>query len=433
MNASALHRALRLTAWIAGLFCLLVATVLLCRHFTATSSDPWKAPQLLALKQKLEADPKDTASQNEIRRLDQIFREKFRHRLALDHAGGRLLLGGMLVLVLSSGKAASLKKTRTLPQPKTDAREQAVKMAARARSSLAAVGLVVATSLVVIRLGHTSVLPADQAGWQKLLGQGRAEEAPAEAVPSLTDFQTNWPRFRGWDGSGVSTFAGAKSNSLAELWRSPIPASGHSSPIIWGDRLFISGGTVDRREVYGYNTATGVLLWRRAIENVPGSPPKISDLQEDTGCAAPTLATDGRRVYVIFANGDLAALDLDGSVVWSKYLGPVKNTYGYAASLALWGNNLLVQLDQGETTAAGSKLISLQGATGKVLWETSRPVPASWATPIVIEAAGKTQIVTMAIPGSSPTTSPMAPNSGAPNCSKTRWCPRPFSAPACSS
>ena len=114
--------------------------------------------------------------------------------------------------------------------------------------------------------------------------------------------------------------------------------------------------------------------------------------------AAPTTATDGRRVYAIFANGDLAALNFDGSVAWTKYVGPLKNAYGYAASLAVWGNNLLVQLDQGDSPAEGSKLISLQGANGRVLWERSRPVPASWATPIVVEAAGKTQIITLANP-----------------------------------
>ncbi len=182
------------------------------------------------------------------------------------------------------------------------------------------------------------------------------------------------------------------------LWRSPIPAPGHSSPVVWGDRVFISGGTAAKREVFCYSATNGALLWERAVANVPGSPAKAPEVPEDTTYAAPTTATDGRRVYVIFANGDLAALNFDGSVAWAKYVGPLKNAYGYAASLAVWGNNLLVQLDQGDSPAEGSKLISLQGANGRVLWERSRPVPASWATPIVVEAAGKTQIITLANP-----------------------------------
>lgn len=124
----------------------------------------------------------------------------------------------------------------------------------------------------------------------------------------------------------------------------------------------------------------------------------MTDFQEDTGCASPTMATDGRRVYVIFANGDLAALDFNGSVVWTKYFGPFKNSYGYANSLAIWGTDLIVQLDQGESDPAGSKLVSLQGATGRPNWERARVVPASWSSPIVFAANGKTQILTLGNP-----------------------------------
>jgi outer membrane protein assembly factor BamB len=397
MNTSPLHRALVLTAWIAGAFCLLVCGIMVYGHFEASTNDPWKSPQLLALKDKLAAEPKNGPLQQEIRQLDLMFRLNFRHRLALDKTGAWLLLGGTLAFVLAAGKAAALKKTLSLPQPpKPDAGEQSIKLASRARWSLAGVGLVVAGSLLIIRLGNTSVLPADHAAWQKLLSRPGAPEALVEDVATLSEFQTNWPRFRGWDGSGAAAWDLKSMPGI--LWRSAIPAPGHSSPIVWGNRVFISGGTADRREVFCYNASSGALLWQRAIENVPGSPLKISEVPEDAGCAAPTMATDGRRVYIIFANGDLGALNFDGSVVWTKYLGPIKNPYGHAASLAVWGGNLLIQLDQGETRAEGSKLISLQGASGRVLWERSRPVPASWATPIVIEAAGKTQIITLADP-----------------------------------
>ena len=403
MNDSPLHRALALTAWIAGLFCLLVCAILVYEHFAAATNDPWKSPQLLALKEKLAAEPKNELLQQQIRQLDLNFRQKFRRRLALDRTGAWLLLGGGLVLALAAAKAAALKKPLPLPQPQRDAGQQAVRLASRARWSLAGVGLMVAGSLLFIRLGNTSVLPANPAAWQKLSGQAGVQEALVEDVPALSEFQTNWPRFRGWDGSGVFTPGGGApawdpTTVPAILWNSAIPAPGHSSPIVWADRVFISGGTAARREVFCYNTSSGSLLWQRAIENVPGSPPKIPDVPEDTGWAAPTMATDGRRVYAIFANGDLGALNFDGSVAWTKYLGPLKNPYGYAASLAVWGNNLLIQLDQGDARAAGSKLMSLQGATGRLLWERSRPVPASWATPIVIEAAGQTQIITLANP-----------------------------------
>jgi outer membrane protein assembly factor BamB len=230
----------------------------------------------------------------------------------------------------------------------------------------------------------------------KLSAQAQnAPSAASSALPALAEFQTNWPRFRGWDGGGVSSQA---INGTNLLWRSAIPAPGHGSPVIWGDRVFISGGTAASRQVFCYHAAGGALLWQRAITNVLGSPQTATDVPEDTTYAASTLATDGRRVYAIFGNGDLAAFNFEGVLLWSKYLGPIKNPYGYATSLAVWQTNLFVQMDQGETPSQASKVFSLQGDTGRLLWERNRTAPASWATPIVIEAAGKTQIITLSVP-----------------------------------
>ena len=225
MNDSPIHRALRLTAWIAGMFCLLLCAVMLYEHFAAATNDPWKSPQLLALKDKLAADPKSQALQTEIRLTDQKFRQRFRLRVELDRSGGWLLLGGMLVFVLATGKAAALKKALPSPLPKTDADESSLTLASRARGTLVVVALVVAGSLVIIRVANTSALPADPAAWQKLLGKTGAEESPAEPLPALADFQANWPRFRGWDGSGAT----AQTNFVTNIaWRSAVLAPGHS-------------------------------------------------------------------------------------------------------------------------------------------------------------------------------------------------------------
>jgi outer membrane protein assembly factor BamB len=117
-----------------------------------------------------------------------------------------------------------------------------------------------------------------------------------------------------------------------------------------------------------------------------------------TGFAAPTMATDGRRAYVMFANGDLAAFNLDGSTAWAKHLGVPKNMYGHAASLAVWPGRLVVQLDQDEGAPGGSKLLAFDAATGRQVWERSKPTHGSWSSPIVIEAAGRLQIITLGLP-----------------------------------
>jgi outer membrane protein assembly factor BamB len=187
-------------------------------------------------------------------------------------------------------------------------------------------------------------------------------------------------------------------SGVGVAWKSAVPSPGFNSPIVWGDRLFLSGGTKEQRVVLCYDTASGKLQWQRAIEKVPGSPaspPKVSD---QTGFAAPTMATDGRRAYAIFATGDLAAVNFDGTLAWAKHLGVPKNLYGHATSLAVWQGRVVVQLDQGEAGPANSRLIVFEGATGRVLWEKPRPMPSSWASPVVFESAGQTQIVTLGLP-----------------------------------
>src|SRR4029077_11201085 len=121
-------------------------------------------------------------------------------------------------------------------------------------------------------------------------------------------------------------------------------------------------------------------------------PVRQPDIPESTGFAAPTMACDGHHVFVVFGNGDLAALTIDGAPAWFKSIGVPKNMYGHASSLAVWPGKLLVQLDQDEGAPGGSKLLAFDCATGRLLWERTKPTHGSWATPVIVEAAGKAQI-----------------------------------------
>ena len=110
------------------------------------------------------------------------------------------------------------------------------------------------------------------------------------------------------------------------------------------------------------------------------------------------MATDGRRVYAFFANGDLAAFTLEGKLLWSKSFGVLKNPYEHASSLATWQGRLILQLDQGDTEEGRSRLYFLDGRSGQIVWQQPRKVPSSWATPVVFEVAGKSQVVALAVP-----------------------------------
>jgi outer membrane protein assembly factor BamB len=380
--------------WIAVLFCLLVCGYMLYQHALASERDPWKSPQLIGLKEKLRAAPTDEAVKQEIRRLDLEFRQRYVRRLSLNRSGGWLLVGGMAAMLLVAQQSVRLQARAWLPKLRADAASEARKFSTQARWSVAGIGIVAGVSLLTLSFTASSPLPKSAAELEKLLGKSGDNEVTA-SIPTLAEMQANWPRFRGADGNGVMANAIFSTNVI---WKSPVPAPGFNSPVVWSNRVFISGGDAAKREVFCFDATDGKLLWRRAVENVPGSPAKPPEIPDATGYAAPTLATDGRRVFSLFANGDLAAFNFDGSLAWAKSVGILKNTYGHASSLAIGPGKLVVQLDQDEGAPGGSKLLAFDCASGRLLWERAKPTHGSWATPIIIETAGKMQIITLALP-----------------------------------
>jgi outer membrane protein assembly factor BamB len=224
----------------------------------------------------------------------------------------------------------------------------------------------------------------------------------------------NWPVFRGWGGNGratgefAKTWDGKKGENI--IWKSKTGLPGNSSPVVWGDKVFMTGGDETNHEVYCYGTADGKLLWtgqvpREGKEKIdmpeeaeeappePGEPePEIST--SGAGWAACTAAVDGKNVYAIFASGEIAAFDFSGKKVWQKYLGKPDSAYGYSSSLTVTGGNVIVQWDMGENEkASASALVAFEGATGKEAWRTKRPGANAWGSPVV-SADGKWIVTT---------------------------------------
>lgn len=382
---------------IASTFCVLVGGYMLYQHALASERDPWKSPQLLALKEKLRAAPTDEAVKTEIRHLDLEFRQRYKRRLALDATGGWLLVGGVAMLLLAARPRVKWQTPPWLPKLRADAAGESRRNSTQARWAVAAVGAICGAGLLTLGFAATSPLPKSAAELDKLLGKAGVSET-VENVPTLAEFEFNWPQFRGMHGGATTNVLGFDAKSASVIWKTPVASAGYNSPVVWSNRIFLSGGDAAKREVLCFDAADGKPLWRRAIENVPGAPAKQSDIPESTGFAAPTMATDGRRAFVMFGNGDLAALGFDGAVIWAKSLGSPKNMYGHASSLAVAPGKLIVQFDQDEGAPGGSKLLAFDVASGRLLWERSKPTHGSWATPITITAAGKSQIVTLALP-----------------------------------
>lgn len=402
-GAATACRAWQMTAWVAGVFSVLVGAMMLAGHLRTQAVDLLQSPQLAECKEKLRLNPGDEALKERIRQLDLQLRRRYFRQLSQIESGVYLLLGGVAAFVLAATQVARYRKQPPMPQAKPEAGEQAARATVRARWSVAATGTAIGALLFLLGFSMSTSLPRRAADVEKLLGDGTETAATTSDAASTEELSQNWPRFRGPEGSGVSRFTNmpvswntATGASIA--WKTPVPADGFNSPIVWGSRIFLSGGDAAKREVFALDLKSGQVLWRQPVAGSPGAGGRAAEVPDSTGYAAATMATDGRRVYAIFANGDLAAFALDGRPVWTKSFGALKNPYGHATSLATWRDRLIVQLDQGESEEGKSGLYALDGRTGQVVWQRPRKVGSSWATPIVIEVAGKAQIITLAVP-----------------------------------
>ena len=205
----------------------------------------------------------------------------------------------------------------------------------------------------------------------------------------------NWTSFRGPGAYGHTPHANPPLIWSAKegrniLWKTKIQKHGMSSPVIWEDRLFLTGADDSTRQVYCFETGTGRLLWQHDVDDIPGSPPdgKLPDVLEETGFAAPTATTNGRYVAAIFGTGELVCVNMKGERIWAKHLGIPKNHYGHASSLISHRNMLFVQYDQKDN----SQLLAFDLASGNPAWQVKRG-DISWSSPILIDNKGRMELI----------------------------------------
>lgn len=188
--------------------------------------------------------------------------------------------------------------------------------------------------------------------------------------------QPHWPQFRGPNGQGVALDAHPPLHFSADsnrLWRVPL-APGLSSPVVWGDHLFLTTHETGRLAVVGIARTQGTMQWQWSVPVGP-----TSDVHASSSPAAPSCAADDTGVYAYFGSWGLAAFDHAGRERWRRPMTPPKNRYGMATSPVLHGGLLLLVLDSDDTQ---SKLAAFRTADGSVAWETERPGQrATWSTP----------------------------------------------------
>ncbi len=392
------------TAAVAGAFSLVVSALLAWN--AALTLDPRDSAELATLKRALGQKPEDEALKARIRDVDLGLRLDYFARRDFAGRGTWLLVAGVAVFLIAARSAAALRQALPMPQGARGGRGAEARAAARGRRAVVCVAGVVACAFAALAWQSLHTLPsgtvAAKPGTETPVSIGTPESIGTPA-PTADEMAREWPRFRGPGGLGISAYANLPTKWDGKTgegvqWKTPVPLDAPNSPVVWGDRVFLTGATKSRREVYCFSVKDGALLWTGKVANVPGSPAKPPEVMDATGYAASTAATDGRRVYAIFANGDLAAFDFAGKRVWAKSLGKFDNSYGHASSLLTWRDRLIVLVDQGLDDDDLSKLYAFDGASGRQVWASVRQVGSTWATPIVVEAGGREQIITVSVP-----------------------------------
>lgn len=229
----------------------------------------------------------------------------------------------------------------------------------------------------------------------------------AKAVASVNKYKgeyptkammANFPSFRGPGGNGIAylknvptEWDGASGKNIK--WKVETALHAYNSPVVWGDKLFLSGADANQKQVYCYDKNSGKLLWTADVKDIAGSS-AAPEVTPDTGHAAASVSTDGKSVFAIFSNGDLIALDMKGKQVWSKNLGVPDNHYGHSSSLVVFEDKLIVQYDHKKS----GKVMALSTKTGDQIWSTDRKVKVSWASPVIVKNGGRVEVILAADP-----------------------------------
>ena len=275
-----------------GVFSTVVLALLIVNYVQIKVLDPIRAERLELMKVKLIGQPASAELLPEIRQLDLDIRGDRIRRQIFSRRGGYLLLGGLVILVAGLKWTAAVNKKLPMPEAVADKQALQEREAAMAKWAVA----------VGLRLFGVAALFIALRPQIDLAG----DAAKISPYPSMEDIGKNWAGFRGPGGSGISAYTNIPvkwdgKTGEGVIWKTKVPLGGHNSPVVWEGRVFLSGAKKSKRQVYSFDAVAGQLLW---TGEVTGSVAATVDVSEDTGFAASTVVTDGRRVYAIFANGD---------------------------------------------------------------------------------------------------------------------------------
>lgn len=206
-----------------------------------------------------------------------------------------------------------------------------------------------------------------------------------------------WPHWRGPSAQGLVEGKGYLdrwSETENVLWKVPVPGRGHSSPIVWGDRIFLTTASTDgsRRSVLSFRRADGKQLWSVPVPQAPAE-----RLYHKNSYATSSPTTDGELVYAYFGNSGIVAVNFSGKLVWHTGLGTINLYHGPGGSPVLYKDRLILFQDQMTFGRGGEPqpgfIVALDKKTGRVLWRKERSPRPGWGSPIAIRANNRVEII----------------------------------------
>lgn len=251
--------------------------------------------------------------------------------------------------------------------------------------------VVVAFSAVLIALTETKAATSDH---------DCARESSNPSVSMIEpggEAMRYWSRWRGPSGQGVvgdKGYPDTWSETDNVIWKVEVPDRGHSSPIVWEDRIFLTTASPDgsSRSILCYKRSDGELLWQTPLSQGPAE-----RLHMKNSYASATVSTDGKRVYAYFGNGGLLAVDFEGKVLWKVSFGEINLYHGPGGTPLLYKDRLILFQEQrsfsrGDPGNPGF-IVAIDKESGRELWRKDRSPRPGWGTPIAVQVDDRVEII----------------------------------------
>jgi outer membrane protein assembly factor BamB len=377
---------LKIISQIAGVFTLIVAVTMIFSLVQLKTINPLDNPVMISVKDQFDKDPANSAKAAQVRAMDLMARKAYFSSRWQVEAGSYLLLAGAIIFIFCQRLLSENEKNNPLvSETKPDATFQQKK---NRNYLLGAASVIFITALISTFFIRSALPDTSDRGVTTIISTTKANSSAPKPDKS------NFPFFRGQDSRGIAggsgypvEWDGTSGKNIS--WKIQVPRKGKSSPVIWGDKLFITGAQDMTCEIYCINKNTGEIIWTGLASGITGEPTVLPNMDQEAGLAVSTAATNGSEVCAIFANGNLVCFDMDGNKKWAKNIGVPESSYGYSSSLLIYENLLIVQFDSNTKIS----LIGFDIKTGELKWETPRQGRAVWSSPVLAFFDGKPQVI----------------------------------------